>query len=60
MGDIDLNKKSRKRNNEKRYDEIAIAIRLFLKESRITTNQYVAQEIHMKKIQVNVFLQPNQ
>lgn len=60
MGDIDLNKKSRKRNNEKRYDEIAIAIRLFLKESQITTNQYVAQENHMKKIQVKVFLQPNQ
>lgn len=52
MDDIDRSKKSRKRNDEKRYDDIAEAIKIYLEKCQVSSTQYVAQEDRMKEIQV--------
>lgn len=55
MDDIDHSNKSRKRNNEKHFDEINNAIKSYFKRCQVTASQYNAQENRMKEIEVRVF-----
>lgn len=52
---IGRNRKSRKRNYEKRHREIAEGHSQFLKAFKITSLEYEAQKIQMKQIQVSLF-----
>lgn len=52
MAAIDQSRNPKKRKDLKRFDDIASAIESYMKQNRITTNQYAAQAIHIKKIEV--------
>lgn len=53
MVDIDQSRKSKKRKDFERFDDIASAIESYLDECKITTSQYAAQANHMKVIEVS-------
>lgn len=53
MDDIDHNRRLKRQNDEKRYNDIADARKLFLKSFSVTSSEYDSQEKYMKKIQVS-------